>query len=508
MNADQKTLQEISEKDQLRLNELLLKHCGLHFPNSRKIELEHAIQQAFAASTCSSLDEYYELLSNPQTGTVEMDRLINAVTVNETHFFRDRAQFNALYNRILPQLIERRRPIRTLRIWSAGCSSGEEPYSLAIILRELLPDIDQWAITILGTDINTASLERARHATYGNWAFREERAKDLQARYFRPVDGRYELFPEVQRMVQFKRLNLVEPGYPSNETNTMLLDLILCRNVTIYFSEEITRWVVDRFYDALVDEGWLVVGHAEPSIDIYRRFHVRNFSDTTAYQKTNHTASLIWPQVNPIDPDPIPTPPLPVLDIRKAMATTPPPPPQAPSMILSEGFDSNDRDPLDVAIELLEYGRSDEARDILLKLVKDRPLNARVKALLGKTFANLSQWDEAQYWCSNAILCDKLLLEAYYIQALVLQHKGQFHQAIDSMKKVVYIDNTYILGYYGLANLYLENNRLPQAQKAFENALRLLQTVPGDNIVEGSNEITANRLRDAIMQQQRAWETG
>lgn len=508
MIAEQKNLQEITAKDELRFNELLLEHCGLHFSKSRKVELEHALRQAFAASTCSSLDEYYELLSNNQMGTVEMDRLINAVTVNETHFFRDKAQFDALYSHILPQLIERKRQIRTLRIWSAGCSSGEEPYSLAILLRELIPDIDQWSISILGTDINTASLERAHHAVYGNWAFREERAKNLQAKYFHVVEGRYALAPDVQRMVQFKRLNLVEQGYPSNETNTMMVDLILCRNVTIYFSEEITRWVVDRLFDTLVDGGWLVVGHSEPSIDIYSRFHVRNFTDAIAYQKLSNNVGFLWSAVKPVVPAPIAPPPLPLSDVEKAMAMTPPAPPQAPTIILDQGLNPEERDPLSVAKELLEYGRSDEARDILLKLEKERPLDAEVNALLGKTFANLSQWDEAHYWCSNAILYDKLHLDAYYILALVLKHKGQFHQAIEAMKKVVYIDNTYVLGYYGLANLYLEYKRLPQALKSFDNALKLLQAVPGDNIVEGSNEITVARLREAIMRQRQALTPG
>jgi chemotaxis protein methyltransferase CheR len=256
MNPTQNKLQEFSAADQLRFNGLLLKHCGLHFSETRKAELEHAVRHAFAASACGTLEEYYHLLSDAQTGTVEMDRLINAVTINETHFFRDEAQFNALYSSILPQIIERKRPLRTLRIWSAGCSSGEEPYSLAILLRELLPDIEQWSVTILGTDINTASLERAHQAVYGNWAFREERAKLLRSKYFQAEGGRYALISDVKHMPSFRRLNLVEPIYPSYETNTMLMDLVMCRNVTIYFSEEITRWVVDRFYDALVDGGW------------------------------------------------------------------------------------------------------------------------------------------------------------------------------------------------------------------------------------------------------------
>jgi chemotaxis protein methyltransferase CheR len=381
--------QAFSTLDRQRFSELLLKQFGLNFSETRWTELDHAIRYAFAASTCSSLEEYYNLLSNTQIGTVEMDRLVNAVTVNETHFFRDDAQFNALYQFILPRIIEHKRPVRTLRIWSAGCSSGEEPYSLAILLRELLPDIDQWSITILGTDINTASLERAHQGVYGNWAFREERAKNLRSRYFRVDNGRFILVPDVRRMVLFKRLNLAEPCYPSYETNTMMMDLILCRNVTIYFNEQITRWIIDRFYDALVDGGWLVVGHSEPSIDTYHRFRVRNFTDTLAYQKSPETAGLKWPSAKPVAPAPIPLPPLPRLDMAKVTAGFHTPQPEVIRPVLELENGSKEVDPLAKVMELLDYGRSEEARIGLLSILKDRPRDANVHALLGKVFANL-----------------------------------------------------------------------------------------------------------------------
>src|SRR5512133_3261018 len=162
--------------DMVRFSKLLLDRYGLHFSESRRTELEHGIRYAFASSACATLDEFYNLLSGSQTGAVEMDLLVNAVTVSETHFFRDAAQFNALANSILPEIIRRKASLRTLRIWSAGCASGEEPYSIAMLLRDILPEMESWSITILATDINTTLLERARIGLYGPWAFREERA--------------------------------------------------------------------------------------------------------------------------------------------------------------------------------------------------------------------------------------------------------------------------------------------------------------------------------------------
>jgi chemotaxis protein methyltransferase CheR len=489
--------------DYLRFSKLLMDRAGLFFSDSRRSELEIGIRQAFASSTCASLDEYFNLLCDNQGGAVEMDRLINAVTVSETHFFRDTAQFNALLEKVLPQLIERKRALRTLRIWSAGCASGEEPYSIAIALRELLPDVDQWAITIIGSDINTASLERARLASYGSWAFREERAKLLRLRYFSPSGNRFDLLPEVRHMVTFKQLNLVEPRYPSYETNTMLMDLILCRNVTIYFNSAVTQWVVDRFYDALSDGGWLVVGHSEPSVDIYKRFRARNFPDTVLYQKSPLTAGLRMPTVKPVAAPPVFIPPPPV--VVQAQATPTSKMPDTSPLVIPPTSSPKDADPLELARELLEYGRSEDACQVLSKLVVNRPGDAAVAALLGKAYANLSNWAEAQRYCQRAIERDKLCLDAYYTLALVFQHEGQLPQALEAMKKVVYLDRNYILGHYGLANLFFENNQIPQAQKSLDNALRLLQGKPDDQMVPGSSDVTVGRLREAITRQQQAW---
>lgn len=497
--------------DYLRFSKLLLERCGLYFSESRRSELEYRLRMAFAASTCADLDEFYRLLQEGPSGSVEMDILVNSVTISETHFFRDTAQFNALYTHVIPRLIERKRSMRTMRIWSAGCASGEEPYSIAIMLKELIPDIENWSITILGTDINTASLERARTGLYGNWAFREDRANEMRPRYFQQVNNRFELSPEVRRMIQFNRLNLVEPCYPSYETNTMSMDLIMCRNVTIYFSEAVTRWVVDRFYDSLVDGGWLVVGHSEPSIDIYRRFRVRNFTDATLYQRMPETSSLRWPQTQPFTPPPILIPPLPpveVLSINPMPTPTSRPVPPSDDSILPftpPVAGQPQVSPIETARELLEFGRSTDALKLLLKLEKDAPGNGAVLALLGQTYADLGNHADAEKYCRKAMVSNKLCIDAYYTLSLVYQHSAKLSQAIEMMKKVVYIDRGSILGHYGLANLYHDSGLLSQAQKSLDNALRLLSGLSDDGGITGSRGITVGRLREAVIHQQQTW---
>ncbi|MBN1978314.1 MAG: tetratricopeptide repeat protein [Anaerolineae bacterium] len=490
--------QPLGYGDCVRFSELAEERFGLHFSQKRRTELERGVKQAFAASTCTDLDEYYNLLQDSESSAIHTERLINALTISETHFFRDESQFAALREHVLPQIIERQRSLRTLRIWSAGCASGEEPYSIAILLRELLPDVDDWAITILGTDLNTEALARARKAIYGNWAFREEQAKQLRPRYFSKLDNRYELDPQVRRMVTFAQLNLAADAYPAYETNTTFMNLILCRNVTIYFTAGITQRIADRFHDALTEGGWLVVGHSEHSLVTYRRFKAHNFPGAILYQRGGQATELPKDWNWPIEPRRAPIPvekPAPSIDVQ----------PHAQPSPISIPAEEEKVDPLEQARELLEYGHSEQARDLLLGLVEAGSRHAPTCAMLGRAYANLGCWEEAEHWCREAIKADRLALDAYYTLALVLQHQGQHAQAIEAMKKVVYIDRHHVPAHFGLADLYHSNGQLSRALKSLDNARRLLEGQVEDALVSGTEGITVGRLRDVIVRQQQQW---
>lgn len=167
---------------------------------------------------------------------------IAQLTIGETYFFRNAAHFAALRERVLPELLERRAGVGSLRLWSAGCATGEEPYSLAMALADALPASPPWQVSILATDLNPQFLERARAALYGAWSFRETR-DELRERCFTPEGPRWRLRPELRRQVLFARLNLAEASYPAVANGTVALDLIFCRNVTIYFDEATRRRV-------------------------------------------------------------------------------------------------------------------------------------------------------------------------------------------------------------------------------------------------------------------------
>jgi chemotaxis protein methyltransferase CheR len=235
--------------DYLRFRDLVLERSGLYFPEKRRVNLEAGLFKALAASAMFvseagyNLDGYYELLRDKHNpiGKAELERLLHTLTVGETHFFRDEAQFNALRAFVLPEIIARKRAAAAavgpginpqLRIWSAGCATGEEAYSIAVLLSELLPDLDRWHILILATDINQESLNRACRAYYSDWSFREARAKALRSTYFtynpslngRFDHGRYRLRDDIRQMVTFASLNLIEDDYPALHNNTASMD--------------------------------------------------------------------------------------------------------------------------------------------------------------------------------------------------------------------------------------------------------------------------------------------
>lgn len=198
-----------------------------------------------------------------------LDLLVAEVTVGETHFFRIGPQIAALQRTVLPDLIARRSAGHRLGIWSAGCSTGEEAFTLAILLHETLPAREDWDVTLLATDISRRALDTARQAIYGAWSFRET-PQAVRERYFAAIDKRWCLAEPVRRMVHFAQLNLAADAFPSPGPHGPDLDLILCRNVTIYFSTEAAQRLYRRFAAALAPGGWLVLGPSDPVPDQLR----------------------------------------------------------------------------------------------------------------------------------------------------------------------------------------------------------------------------------------------
>lgn len=247
----------LSEEEFALLRSLLSRAAGLVFDDSRRESMGYSIAERLRATGIATVAAYLEEVS--RSGSPERQRLIDEVTIQETHFFRNPPQMRALRAYVLPELIRHADADgRRLRIWSAGCSTGEEPYTIAMMLRELLPSTADWDVKVLASDISQNALTDARSATYGARAVQLATAEEV-ARFFVPLtDGRWQVRPEVRELVEFRHHNLVQDAPPAEG-----LDLVLCRNVTIYFSRETTRGLMVRLHAALRDGGYLFLGHSE-----------------------------------------------------------------------------------------------------------------------------------------------------------------------------------------------------------------------------------------------------
>lgn len=221
------------------------------------------------ATACNKFNyqpqDYLEQLKKCSSNSSLLADLVAAITVGESYFFRDKNQMELLQKKLLPDLINKKSKEFTLKIWSAGCSSGEEIYTIAMLLAELIPNIDIWDLCLLGTDINTTALQKAAAATYGQWSMRAIPEKYLQ-RYFVKKDRTYTLSPEISNLVQFKYLNLCDNTYPSIINGIFEVDLILCRNVLIYFDNELAAKIMRKMSVCMSANAYLLLGASDPIV--------------------------------------------------------------------------------------------------------------------------------------------------------------------------------------------------------------------------------------------------
>jgi len=266
------------------LRDLIFKELGLQFEDTKVEFLDRRAEKRMLALGMAKTDDYlFHLRFLDQQGA-EMQQLANLITTNETYMFREFDQLQAFADHCLPEVLERKETlgVRRLRIWSAGCSSGEEAYTLAIILREVMHDADQWDIQILGTDIDEVRLEMASRQIYGQYAVREV-PDEYMARHMIPVANEtYRVRAETARLVEFRHLNLSDRASIRSIRD---MDFIFCRNVLIYFSETSRKAVVEHFYNSLSRGGFLYLGHCESVSRITTLFQLKRLDKHLVYCK-------------------------------------------------------------------------------------------------------------------------------------------------------------------------------------------------------------------------------
>jgi len=276
---------EISDSEFEQLRDFIYQQTGIAISDNRKYLLENRLINRLKEHNLNSFGEYYYFLKYDPGRRQELNRLYAVITTNETSFYRNPPQMKLFQETILPRVLARKRKARdrTLRIWSAGCSTGEEPYTLAIILHEVLGrELPFWDIRITANDLSEDVIQSAKRGVYSEYTLRSTPEEILKRYFSRNGDGRFSIVPEVSKLVTFGIINLSDRFQLKRIERS---DVVFCRNVIIYFDEDMKRQVINGIYDNLVSSGYLFVGHSESLHNISRAFKPCHYPGAMVYKK-------------------------------------------------------------------------------------------------------------------------------------------------------------------------------------------------------------------------------
>lgn len=486
-----------------QLGERLTASMGVRFAADRLHELDRAMGAVARDLGSADPEQCAKRLLSAPLRKADLEILASYLTVGETYLFRDPHSFEVVEQQILPDLIRARRSEgRRLRIWSAGCCTGEEPYTLAIVLDRLIPDLEDWNVTILATDINPQFLSRARKGRYTEWSFRGV-PECVRERYFDSVGARqFDIRPALKRIVTFAYLNLAEDCYPALSNGTNAIDLIFCRNVLMYFSPEIAQRVADGMLRCLVDGGSLVVSPVETSPVLFKDFSRFHSNGVTIYRRkaaADVPLEASWRS----EPPTITVPWLAEIeyDQRETTGSTAtcddrPFPAEAPLPESQSG--GPQARGLEEAQCLFSEGRYAEATEAILALRPKADGDAQAIELLARALANQGRLGEAAEWCKKAIAGNKLDGGCHFLLAAIQQELGSFAEAAESLKRSLYLDPALVIAHFALGNLAREQGRFGEAERHFGNALELLYSYDAGEVLPESDGLTAQRLAEII----------
>jgi chemotaxis protein methyltransferase CheR len=501
-----KTISTLSEPLLAKLSKYISENLGLYFPKKRWNDLRDKFQLACLEFGFSDAETCINWLMSAPLTQEQAETLSFYLTIGETSFYRNKNIYNELERHVLPELIDSRRKTgKYIRIWSAGCSSGEEPYSIAILLYKMIPDFNDWNIFILATDINTRVLKKAKEGIYKKWSFRGTPEWVKDGYFSKTIESSYEIKPYIKKMVSFSYHNLAKDPYPSLLNNTTAMDIIFCRNVIMYFRPHLVNNVIKRFYRSLLNRGWLLVSGSEGQFVHMSRFVTVNFPDSIFYRKdllksavmeefriktpdfTHQTLFDYDPEAFPVVPLPAQESPLiPVRDVTTKSRREKPKTEEVKKKTYEE------------VMFLYEQGNYPEVENILTEDLLHDQKNHKAMSLLAKACSNQGKFSKAIEWCEKEIAIDKFNPGCYYLLALIFREQGKIEEAISSLNRSIYLDPDYVLAYYTLGNILLRQGNIKKAAKYFDNALSILNTYKEEDIVPESDGVSAGRLIEII----------
>lgn len=437
------------------------------------------IRRAMARAAATDPREYERLLD---TDPAAFSALITELTVGETYFLREPGQFDFIRREVLPALQKRTGHDRLLRAWSAGCASGEEAYSLAIVGHQAAGS----PMRVLGTDIAESRLIIARKAEYGEWSLRGVPAETV-AQYFRRIDRRARVIPEIRSMVEFRALNLAAADWTPAGIRPGSMDLVLCRNVLIYLDPATTALVAQRLIDSLTPDGWLFLGASDPALAELIDCEVVVTGAGIAYRRGGAVryAKPVAFEFRVAEPPPLAiAPPAPTPMIEQRDSPLAPRKPSEDAALL-----------LDQARQAYEAGNYSRASEAARDLVAIDSGNPEGWIVLVRSLANIGRHEEAGLACAAGLDVNRTSAELTYMHAVLLRQAGKNAEALNALRCAVYLDRQFVVAHLAMGDVLSALGDREGARRALRNAERLLGPASDSQVIPGADGLDAGRLR-------------
>jgi len=479
-----------------QLSKAIRSQTGLYFPQERWKEMEHSISKAGRELGFEETEKFIHQFLSLGLGKEALKTLIHHLTIGETYFFRDKGVFDALQYQVLPSLIELRKARRkSLRFCSLACCTGEEPYSLAIVIDQVLSDREDWHITILGGDINDRFLKKAKEGVYTKWSLRQTPEWIVRRYFTQKGDNSFILCPHIRQMVDFQHLNLASDKDLVSFFKQRQMDVIFCRNVFMYLAPDVRKEIVRRIIWALSLNGWLILSPGEAPILDHAGLTSFSFQNAILYKKdasppANHT------HCGAVSAD---------HRTAKTESTLYRKTGSGPSKDLDPGGKEALCTVFNDAHSLYQTGRVNEAEARLKKLLalsSDVPetfnLQAEAKALLARIYADRSRLDEAAKWAMDAVVTNKTDPVHHYLMGVIFEEQGRLEEATKFLRQAIYLDPDFVLAHFALGNLATIQGRQSEAERHFRNVSDILSSLPPDSILPHSEGMVVGTLKTAI----------
>lgn len=474
---------DLTREEFERFRDWIHKHSGIYLEDQKIDSLRISLVTRATRFGFLDYDEYFRFLSAEEA---EFRELMNLVTINETSFFRFPAQFDALRDQVIPEILEGKSKIaRQFRVWSAGCSTGEEPYTVAMSLLDSGLDALGYRTEVFGTDVSTQALDKARNAVYPQRSV-TSLAPDVLSRWFEPVQGGYRPVARVRDTVELAYHNLIKEPYPLALLSNW--DIVFCRNVTIYFRLESTRRVVNNFYEALNPGGYLFIGHSETLTSISDRFEPVEIGGVFLYRKPKPrrvftfddvAARRVKQRTSTVDLASSLRNGGPARGVTRRRATATPVP--APVSAIPGGESEQPQSEAELvaqAHKLLAEGRPADALRLAEKAMALAPGDVQACLVAAFAHADAGMLDLAIREAEQALAINPLIAAARYILGVISLQQGDAIRAINEFKRTIYIDADFVLAHFGVANIYRQQGALEDACREYHNTIKALHHAP------------------------------